>query len=268
MQQGIAAHVIPQCVAASTVGWAPTRYGWGGVGWFLDLVSSTWQKPNLVTPAVCTALQYPASNPRSIPALLQACAPLLSPVPHARLHLESISVFNAAQQQQPTITPAAFAEAALGLKLDTHETLLGLHMVAGATIPGLQAGIRLAWAPTSRFLPGDEAAASAAVGAFSRLSFTTGSQSSTQGSAGAAFVSAVGLFMDLKQAYKHFVEAYLEPIAAASSLSRSSRGSITISGNLGGLHWESKGSPVTLVHLLTLVRKQHCRNAALRQRML
>jgi len=163
-------------------------------------------------------------------------------------------VFNAAQQQQPTITPAAFAEAALGLKLDIHETLLGLHLVAGTTIPGLQAGIRLAWAPTSRCLAGD--AASAAAGAFSRLSVTTGSQSSTQGSAGAAPVSAVGLFMDLKQAYRHFVEAYLEPIAAASSLSSSSgsRGSSTTGGSLGGVHWESKGSPVTLVHLLTLVR--------------
>jgi hypothetical protein len=161
--------------------------------------------------------------------------------------------FGKAQLQQPAITPAAFAEAALGLKLRTHEALLGLALIGGATILGLQAGVRLVWGPSSSCVAACDAAEAAE--AVSRLGVSASGRSSTQGAAvgtAPAPLSAVGLVLDMKQAYKHFVEAYLDPIAAVSSLDSSSSSRGSIAGGSGD-YWVSKGSPVTLAHLLTLV---------------
>jgi hypothetical protein len=166
--------------------------------------------------------------------------------------------FKKAQLQQPAITPAAFAEACLGLKLSTHEALLGLQLVGDSTIPGLQAGVRLAWGPSSKVHSCAAAhAAAEAAKAVSKLDVSISGHSIAQlgGTARAPEVplSAVGLVMDLKQAYKRFVEAYLDPIAADSSLDSSSSSSRGSSAAGSGDCWVSNGSPITLVHLLTLV---------------
>lgn len=163
-----------------------------------------------------------------MPALLHACVPLLSPASHARLRTESLVAWNRATQSG-NLTHRAFAEAALGLKLETHAAVLGLQLLRSADMPGLQGGVRLEWGPTTA--PGPEKRS----------------------------LSAASLYMDLKAtAYKRFVESYLNIIADGSSTSSLLlSGSGSSKGGKGGggspaVEWTSLGSPLTLLQLLAV----------------
>jgi hypothetical protein len=199
---------------------------------------------------------------------LHTCAALLAPAPHARLRLESLVAFERAKQQKPSITHRAFVEAALGFSLTTHEQLLGVQLLGSTALPGTQGGLRMEWGPVgssctnngsnaaaagnsgSSSTQGDVVDVTAGVSSMSISPAAAAAAAATAGSGTAGPpLSAVSLFLDLKPAYKRFVEAYAGAVAAASGLggSSSSTGS---SSSSRAIDWPSLGSPVTLVHLL------------------
>lgn len=171
---------------------------------------------------------------RSLPALLQACAALLSPAPHARLRLESIVAFNRhSNRARGTLTAEQFIQACTGgLSARTHAALLGLRYSGSQLLPYSQKAIRMEWAATA-----------AAAG---QMQAGDSSSSAVSGGvlAAPALHSAASLFLDLKPPFKHFVETYAaEPALHTSSSSSSVE---------AWADWWSHGSPLTLVHLLAL----------------
>eukprot|EP00798_Chlamydomonas_sp_ICE-L_P015003 gene15003-21070_t len=81
----------------------------------------------------------------SVPAMVQACAPLLRPMPHARLYLESIVSYSLEKTKKPTLKPSSFIETQTALPLSVYEPLIQLKFVKGVDVPELQAAIRMTW---------------------------------------------------------------------------------------------------------------------------
>ena len=172
--------------------------------------------------------------------------------------------FERGKQQKPSITHSAFVETALGLNHTTHAQLLGLQLLASTALPGTQGVVRMEWGPVhnSPIHSGSSAAAAGSSNSSSThgdvVDVTAGVSSMSISPAAAAAaagsgtavppVSAVSLFLDLKPAYKRFVETYTSAVAAASSLGGGGSSSSSSSG--GAIDWPSLGSPVSLVHML------------------
>jgi hypothetical protein len=84
----------------------------------------------------------------SLPALLLAAVPLLSPAPHARLRTESMVAWQAARLRNPSLGLGAFvADALAGLPLPLLERLFGLRLAGAAPLPAGRGALRAEWAP-------------------------------------------------------------------------------------------------------------------------
>ncbi|PNH12438.1 hypothetical protein TSOC_000697, partial [Tetrabaena socialis] len=170
----------------------------------------------------------------SLPALVQAAAPLLAAGPHARLWLESIVSFRSEQLRQPGLTPRGFAGGQLGVSLPAFEELLGVSLTGGAPLPGNPHGVRLEWA------------AEAGQGAEQQQSGGGGGGECGGGGGGergggGSWLTGPRLLLELLPACKRFVAAAAGGPAAAAAVAA---GAIPCAG------------PLTLVHLLALAAPQ------------
>jgi hypothetical protein len=160
-------------------------------------------------------LSPPLAARSSLPALLQACAPLLSRSPHARLRLESIVAHRLQQGDGAPLPPQQFVESCLALPASTLEALLGLRILSGELLPDTkQPVMRMEWAPAPGPRPPGDA---------------PGSAPSAPPPA-ACCLTGPGLFLELKPAFSRLVAALAAPAAKAGQPPRD---------------WPSYGSPAT-----------------------
>lgn len=171
----------------------------------------------------------------SLPALLQASAPLLAPAPHARLHCESFLAHGRTVVREPGLDPQGFAERQVGMSLATYQELLGICLVAGESLGGRDSGIRLEWRVRHT-----------AVG--SGAHSTSGPQCSDQLPSPAAapptFLTPGLLLLELLAACKRMIAPYVSSGPACLPLD-------------GPAEWGSAPGPVTLSHLVALAAPQH-----------
>jgi hypothetical protein len=172
---------------------------------------------------------------------------LLKPEPHARLRLESIV---AHQKHSSSSSKGTSAEQYIqhclgGVDPSKHASLLGLKFLGTAAVPGHPKALRLLWSPA------DDAACSSGAASSCHTTNSTSSEAPSIITAAPAsrlattraIQTPVGLFLDLKSAWKHFVEAYfVEP-------SRTSGHNASASPAQGG---QAHGTPLTLLHLLVV----------------
>ena len=163
-------------------------------------------------------LPCPALPRSSLPALLQACAPLLAAAPHARLRLESFLAFRLALLQcgaKQQLAAQQFVEGCLGMSASTSDALLGLRLLGGQVLPDVeQPALRMEWA-------------SAAPAIATGTAGPTGAPPST--------TTGPAMYLALKPAFSKFVAAFVAPSKAGAPKD-----------------WRSHGSPLSFAHLLAL----------------
>lgn len=168
----------------------------------------------------------------SVPALVQAAAPLLAVQPYSRLRLESLLAFGRERQRDATLSPHDFAARSLGgVPLSLFEALTGLHL-AGAVSPlpkDARSAVRLEWRQDPNRLLRPELALSAS------------DQKLFGASEGADGLTAASLLLDLLSACKR---GYVTLDAAGS---RNDAALVEVS---------ARAAPATLVHLLSLADPQ------------
>eukprot|EP00775_Hariotina_reticulata_P005368 gene5368-5603_t len=191
------------------------------------------------------------SDYTSLPALLQACSLLLKPEPHARLRLESIVAHQRSNSHSSNssrvISPDQYVERCLGgIDPGKYMSLLGLKFLGGTVLPGNGKALHLQWAPADAVLcrSGGSGSCQSTNSIDCQGAAATAAAASAGRATTRAMQTAVGLFLDLKPAWKHFVEAYL--VDPSSQSGSAGRGGAAQGGR-------AHGSPLTLLHLLAEV---------------
>eukprot|EP00899_Mesostigma_viride_P006588 jgi/Mesvir1/15930/Mv08253-RA.1 len=161
----------------------------------------------------------------SLPSLVQGALPLLRPAPHARLHAESIVLHVRDSMGNVGMDPRGFVAKRLGMPLQDFEALLGVGMGVCERMAE-QEGVRMQWQPRP------------ASGKEERMAQGTQQQGGMQellGSLSRLRLSEESLLEKLRPAFRRFVSSFISSPAAA---------------------WGGEGTPLTLVHLLSLVAPQ------------
>ena len=181
----------------------------------------------------------------SLPALVQAAAPLLSRAAHARLHTESLVAYGRA----PGSSPAAFAEAQMPLSLRLCTALLRLRLegaaeLLGAAGAGSSGGVRLTWGPG---VGGAPAPCCGGLLDAARLPEDAGGAAAIEAARccppAAAAVSSGMLLLELLAACKK----RMGPYCAGSATTTPAAAAAAAPPD-----WAALGGPATIAHLLAL----------------